>query len=163
LNRQALVDELERGFQEWRAVIAEVPAERLAEPGVSGEWSVKDIVAHVAFSEWWLAEFIRARAWPAVPDAMNVADADERNAAYFALRRHDAAEVILDEAARWHNELVEAIVAASDAEIADTALLGMPPGDRWRFDSLVQGAGVRHYPEHIAAIRAWLARTSPRR
>ena len=33
----------------WLAALDGVPAERLIEPGVCGDWSVKDLIGHVAY------------------------------------------------------------------------------------------------------------------
>lgn len=153
---------IERGYVEWRSLIAEVPVERMAEPGDSGEWSVKDIVAHVAWYEWWTAEFVRTKTWPAMPAHLDLADMNARNDAYYAERKNDPAAQILEEADCWHAGLIASLAAVTEAEWADSTLLGMPPGDEWQLATLVAENTFRHYAAHMPAIRAWIDKNAIR-
>ena len=45
---------------EWEAALADVGVERMGFPGVSGNWSVLDIVAHTAYGQRWLVGQLRA-------------------------------------------------------------------------------------------------------
>ena len=56
-----LLGRLQTGRQEWDELIASIPRERMLEPVWEDGWTIKDIVAHVDFYEWWVAEFIRSR------------------------------------------------------------------------------------------------------
>ncbi|MGH2372075.1 MAG: ClbS/DfsB family four-helix bundle protein [Candidatus Methylomirabilaceae bacterium] len=47
-NKAELLRFQREGRERWEALLARVPAERIAEPGVKGDRSVKDIVAHLA-------------------------------------------------------------------------------------------------------------------
>jgi DNA-binding ferritin-like protein len=89
--KQELLDKVRSARAEWDALIAQVPEERLAEPGVEGEggkWTVKDIVAHVAIYEDWLAQQINAGG-PNTPHEVDAMTHDQRNAWIF--ERHRAA------------------------------------------------------------------------
>lgn len=44
----------------WEALLAEVDGARMTEPGVEGEWSVKDAIAHITVYERWLVEWLGA-------------------------------------------------------------------------------------------------------
>jgi hypothetical protein len=54
-----LVDE---SWSEWLDALSSVPEERLSEPGAAGEWSVKDLMAHVVFWDDTVADAAEARA-----------------------------------------------------------------------------------------------------
>ena len=51
MDRSLFLDELRAARAEWEAALAEIPSERMTEPGLAGGWSVKDLIAHVAWSE----------------------------------------------------------------------------------------------------------------
>jgi len=71
LDKQALFAALESSHSDWIAFLETLPEENLTLPGVAGEWSVKDIVAHVAWYEWWLAEFFEPKTWTKMPAHLN--------------------------------------------------------------------------------------------
>ena len=70
---------------EWDALMGRIDEARMTEPGVEGDWSVKDIVAHVTWYEREMVDLLRARAL-AGSDIWNL-PLDERNAAIFEQNR----------------------------------------------------------------------------
>jgi hypothetical protein len=56
VNRQQLLNRLDTAWGAFQASYAGLSSSRLTEPGVAGDWSVKDIVAHVT---WWEEEALR--------------------------------------------------------------------------------------------------------
>ncbi len=56
MNRQQLLNRLDTAWGAFQASYAGLSSSRLTEPGVAGDWSVKDIVAHVT---WWEEEALR--------------------------------------------------------------------------------------------------------
>src|SRR5512145_458062 len=47
MDRQAILKKLDQAWTALRESFAGLPESRLTEPGVTGDWSVKDILAHV--------------------------------------------------------------------------------------------------------------------
>ncbi len=137
----------ERIEQSWRGLtdaLAGVPAAHLDEAGAVGEWSVKDVMGHVAF---WDEQAVAAgerllRGEPAVEvdwQAIN-----EREAAAAAGR-----------------SAAEQRAAMDRAHAAVLALLRQTPPSDPRFLGLcgcLRGDTFEHYDEHAADIRAWRAR-----
>ncbi len=56
MNKPKLLETLRSKRAEWDAVLAEIPAAQMTEPGVAGEWSVKDIIVHLTYHERWFAD-----------------------------------------------------------------------------------------------------------
>lgn len=48
MNREQLIQRVDSGWQGFAAACQGLPADALLEPGVVGEWSVKDLMAHIA-------------------------------------------------------------------------------------------------------------------
>lgn len=155
MTKAELIAAIAQGCSEWDALISSIPRERMTEPGVNGEWSIKDIVAHVAWYEWWTAEFIRTRDWPELPPHLDSPDIATRNHAYFIEMRDAPLDAVLADARRWHGELINAIEGISDAEYADQTLLGMPPDPSWAIAAWVPTT-YEHYAHHAPDIRRWL-------
>ena len=157
MERDDLLAEVERGWQEWQSLLATLTAERMQEPGLANGWSVKDAIAYIAFYEKWVGDFVRTRTWPpAAHPSLDTWDMDARNDAYYDLNKHRDLAEILAESHQVHQALVDAVAALSDAEYHDRNLLGTPPDDEWSIEKMVDGNTLLHYPEHAEAIRAWL-------
>src|SRR6188768_638053 len=48
MTKQELIEKIERSHSEWEALLSQIDPSRLDEPGVTGDWSVKDLIAHIA-------------------------------------------------------------------------------------------------------------------
>ena len=88
MERADLLERLQSGRREWDDLISSVPRERMLEPVWEGGWTIKDIVAHVDFYEWWVAEFIRTRDWPVVDPSLQIAELEPRNIAIYTQFRY---------------------------------------------------------------------------
>ena len=83
MDKTELIRQIAREYEEWESLLARVGPSRMTATGAMGDWTVKDIVAHVAWYEWWTAEFIRTRTWPVLPPHLDHEDTDDRNNAYY--------------------------------------------------------------------------------
>lgn len=147
----------ERGA--WESTLAEVGKERMEVPGVVGDWSVKDILAHVTFWEGSSARHLEAalRGEPPAPTKYKGLETDEINDRVYRENRDRPLAEILEWSEDTHRRLVSAIEALPVEHLAEpgryTWLEGQP---LWE---VVPGNSYDHYPEHIASIREWLDRS----
>jgi uncharacterized protein (TIGR03083 family) len=132
-------DQLDRGWDELLAVVDDVPAARLAEPGVAGDWSVKDLLGHIAFWEGRAVARLKRRA-AGEPDPPSQ-DYEPINQREHALRRDWSAAQVREELTETHAQLLAALDAQPDFDPDELS------GNTWE-----------HYAEHVADIRAWLER-----
>jgi len=56
MNRQQLLQKLDKVWAEIKESYAGLSDSQLTEPGVMGDWSVKDILAHLT---WWEEEALK--------------------------------------------------------------------------------------------------------
>jgi hypothetical protein len=141
---------------EWEGLLAEVGEARMTERGVAENWSVKDIVAHVAWYEWWSAELIRTKDWPKLPAHLDSEDTDTRNNAYYLEKRDAPLADVLDEARESYDGLIEAIDGLTEEEFNEPARLGMPEDPAWALSSWLPENTYLHYEQHAPEILAWL-------
>jgi hypothetical protein len=153
-----LVGILQAERARWNALLAQVEPDRMEIPGVEGEWSVKELVAHLTWYERGIVEgaqqilrmgtFTRRR-----PDGMGL---DEMNVRIAAGARERPASDVLAEADEVFGQLLTLIAACPEEILNDPRRLGLP-------DDMVPWMGVAntsyaHYREHEPALRAWLDR-----
>jgi len=63
MNEAILIDKVEKGYELFESPLSELSENQKMQPGVCGDWSVKDIVAHITVHEQrmlkWMGEKIR--------------------------------------------------------------------------------------------------------
>jgi Mycothiol maleylpyruvate isomerase N-terminal domain len=148
-DTDALVAELRRERDGFFEVISAVSPESLTTPGLLGEWSAREIIAHLGYWAGHAVEAIHAveqgRIEPDVPDT----DAVNETVARVA-RSTDLATVRKREAASTE-ALIERLGALDSALLATE----LPEGDTLL--EAVRGDGASHYREHAEELRRILA------
>ncbi len=146
---EKLIGRLDQARNDFIAAYAGLSEEQMLEPGVTGEWSVRDLIAHVT---WWdeeslkhLPEVLEGRR-PAKYsdtyggiDAFNAQSAEERNA------------LPLNEVLRQFDDRHQQL-AAYIRSVPPDQLVGES-----RFRRRLRLDTYGHYPEHTEQIRAWRA------
>ena len=158
MNKAEFLDALQSGRAEWEALLSEVGEVRMTVPGVAGQWSVKDIVAHVTWAEREMVGIMQARALVG-SDLWDLSQ-DERNDAIFADNRGRPLQEVLDESQQVYTQYLAGIQGLSDADLADASRFQEMPAEWIPWEMLASNC-FEHYQQHIPAIRAWLD-TDPR-
>jgi hypothetical protein len=139
------LDETWAGLKESYAGLSD---QQLSEPGVTGDWSVKDILAHVTT---WEGEALRYL--PLIlsggrpPRYASYGGIDAFNARMTAEKRGLSLSDVLRQLDDTHGRLLAFVQGAPDGPFS---------GDT-RFRRRLRLDTYRHYPEHAEAIRAWRA------
>lgn len=145
-RRQRLLDRLEQAWAGFRDSYAGLTDEELLRPGVTGQWSVRDIIAHVT---WWEEESLAHL--PVVLGggrpprySTRYGGIDAFNAIRTVEKRGLSLGDVLREQAETHRRLLAYLEEVSDEALAHA---------RFRRRLLLDTYG--HYPKHAAAIRCW--------
>lgn len=139
-------ERIERSWDNLRDALDGIPEARLTEPGVVGQWSIKDLLGHVAFWDGFGTDAVRRYLAGATAQEVEVATdpLNEREAATRAGR--SVAEQRAEMAAAHERVLVLVSgLRPSDLEVAGVR-------DRIAADT------YEHYDEHADEIRAWRKR-----
>lgn len=148
-----LLELIEETFDSFMQLIESSPGDRLEEAGVSGNWSLKDIIAHISWYETQMVEILESRAmigseWWQLP-------IHERNAKIYEENRNARLEDVLADAAATHQQLVHWIQTLSDAELNETGHFEAMPED-WIFGDILAQNTYLHYGDHAASVAKWL-------
>ena len=135
-------------------LILQLNVAQMNQPGAVGSWSVKDVLAHIAFWERYMADIIRAAKSGETPQ-LDVEDLTEsRNASVVAQYYLTSLGAVL---AAWHaarEELLDQIAGLSEADLNDPQRFSWSEG-RTLLDRIA-GNSYEHEQEHIDQIRAWM-------
>jgi hypothetical protein len=151
VDKTRLERSLADAWKELVAMIEAVPAEEMDTPGVVEEWSVKDLLGHIAFWAEKAADDLDLLAGGR-PDEIETPSGEE-NVAVWNKRESDARKGMgLDEIrAGWlvsHERALQALTRVS-AEQLDAEVAGWAQWKRYAGDTYL------HYREHTEQIRAW--------
>jgi hypothetical protein len=154
VTKVALLARINADRARFDAILARVPRERLTESCLPGGWSVKDVLAHIAWGDREGAGVAEARAL--VGSELWGVSEDERNAAVVEGSRSRTLEDVLGEYRAAFDAYVSAIGRLSDEDLNDPerihGLVARIPG--WRPWRVIYDPG--HYDEHGRTIEAAL-------
>jgi DinB superfamily len=136
------------------ALLAEVGEARMLQPGAAGEWSVKDVIAHVMWGEREMVGVMQAHAL--VGSNLWDLPEDERNAVVFTEQRDCPLQEVLTEEQQVYAQFLEAVQALSDEDFSDPHRFREMP-EQWLPWQILAGCSFAHYRQHMQSIRAWLS------
>ena len=128
---------------------ADLAESRLTEPGVTGDWSVKDILAHVTTWEEEALKYlplILAGGRP--PRYVRYGGIDAFNAKRTEEKRDLSLHEVLRQLEDTHRHLIALVQRTDDAQFRSET----------RFRHRLRLDTYSHYPQHAEAIREWRKR-----
>lgn len=147
MNTQQVLDRLDAAWRDFEDAYAGLTEAELLRPGVTGRWSVRDLIAHVT---WWEEEALKHL--PLVREggrpprySVTYGGIDAFNALMTEQRRH----LTLVEVLRQHDDVHARLVAYVRDAPAELYVRETRFRRRLRLDT------YGHYPIHARAIRAW--------
>lgn len=145
---ESLIDELTSARADFNAALDAVEPDSLTTPGLHGEWSARELVAHLGYWAGYVVEVIRAVEDARVEELYaDRAPVDDVNATVARVAREtDLATVRKREAAS-----VEALV--DELRRLDPSVLDAPLPSGYPLEALVREDGPDHYRKHAQALR----------
>lgn len=157
-SKAQLLDDLRDEQARWEALLQDIGEEHMTQPGVAGEWSIKDIVAHLTgWRRRTVARFqaaLRHEPAPPPPWPSQLQTDDEINAWIYAASKDQPVADVLRESRQVFEQLVETLGAFPEADLLD------PTRFPWLEGEPLSGAVFfsHFHEEHEPDMRAWLER-----
>ena len=134
------IEQVEASWAELQSAIDGIDQTKMSEPGVTGAWSVKDLLGHVAYWEGRAIAIVERRL-NGEPDPTGGTDFETVNQQVHAERADWTLAQMLDEFHGTHERFMAALRQYPQID----------PDD-------IEGNTFEHYDEHAAEIRAWRER-----
>lgn len=157
ISKDEIISMLQGGHVELQAALAGVDAARLTRSGATGDWSAKDVLAHIASGyEWQASEIARKTRGEAGPGAAELQkmhdeglfDNETRN----RLDYEHYKDMPLEDVLAWWRRAYDHIIAAVEA--APESVLFGP--DWWTGGRpIAEVMDAPHEGEHAQAVRDW--------
>lgn len=148
----SILAELDAARDDFLDALGDVDADLVTVPGVMDDWSVRDLVVHVAAWAEHASEALElATSGRGGEFAYSTGDTDAMN-----VRILEAARATSPSAALAREEAAFADLRSRVAEL-DPALLTLGLGNGDTVAEVIAYDGAEHYAEHTAHLRAWFA------
>ena len=151
-KKDETIREVERAWTSLRSVIESVPESELTAAGVVEDWSIKDIIGHVAFWDERAANTLIAAAAGRpqdLPKGEGPNWIDEWNQREYLARKGRSFKDVRGEWITAHENARKAL-----ADIEESALVAK--FGQGKAVDYFAGDTYTHYDEHAAQIKAWL-------
>jgi len=157
VTKEELVEGLEREWEALQAAIHGLTEEQMTRPPVSGPWTVKDLLAHIAVWTSRLVTDLYKIDRGVTPDVgLTQAQVDKLNAQFYVEQKDRPLERVLEDLHNVHLALLNRLEAMPEKSLIDPkkhrSLKGQPL-TRW-----VTEDSLEHYREHADEIRLWRQR-----
>ena len=153
MKKSEFLENLIKGRKDWEALLASIDKNRMDEPVLPKGWSVKDIIAHVAWHEGEMVGLLEAKAlvgseWWDLP-------MDERNNLIHEQYKDMPLDDVLAWAGKEYARFTKAFEQLSEEALSDPSFFENMPPD-WKPWEIIADNTFGHYHDHIDDIETWL-------
>lgn len=155
MTQDEILDRLEDERENFLAAIDGLSDAQLEQPGVVGDWSVKDLMFHLTMWEAELVKLLWQAAQGVQPTTVHFSkmSVDERNVTWSAQSKDRTLEQVIDDFAGVRKQTSRRVAAFKDKDLNDPQrypwLKGYP---LWTW---IAEDSFKHEAEHIAQILQW--------
>lgn len=160
VTKAQILDELRSARTEWDALMTEVGEEHMLQTGATGEWSVRDVIAHLtSFDRWFVnASEAQFRGEPPPTDGTEWLPWDERNAIHHQRTLHLSLDEVQQQSRDIYQQLLKAVEQHSEVFLTTPQEIPGVPQPIHVWEQLA-GNHYDHYRLHAGWIREWLETT----
>lgn len=168
MNKSELLNKLQAKHHHWESLLNEIGPDRLEQPGANGDWTMKDVVAHLT---GWQARLVanvqaaaRGQSEPPPPWPASLQSEDEINAWIYETNHNRPARQVLHDSEQLYQRLFSFLETLPD----DTRFDPVFYNDQ---EFLLVWFGDERFPiaeffdhfrdDHEPNIRAWLSHPTP--
>ena len=162
MSKTRILESIQSGRKALQATLEGISEAQMTEPGVESDWSVKDILVHIAAWEGMMVGWVEASLRGEIPDrpppGKTWDDLDGLNAQIYADNKDQALDEVWGDFQASHQRALSMVQAMTEEALLDPGRFEWLQGDpMWH---LVAANTWWHYKEHHETISDWLAEKS---
>jgi len=166
MNKSQLLNWLQAEHQQWQALLERIDPGHMEQVGVTSQWSIKDLIAHLIPDAVRCIDQLQARQRhdaeaPPPPWPAHLQNDDEINAWIYETNRTRTVHQILDELQQTFQQLFTLVKELPE----DVQIETVPQGDRRYYfvlsgEQRIQPGYIfdHFHDDHEQDVRAWLTR-----
>jgi hypothetical protein len=168
MNKTKLLETLRTERGNWESLLEKIGEERMTIPGVVGDWSIKDVIAHIMSYEQYILDRLRETLRGAVytpsetPEALTayldqhgypdfgspLLDDDGPNAWVIQRYRAESLDKVMTKESQVFADLLQATQELTEEALAEH-----------QYAERIESNTIEHYQHHANDIRNWLGNT----
>ncbi len=159
MNKTKLLNEMRDGYTSFENLLAPLSEAQMTISGVNGEWSIKDILAHLA--AWQKRTLNRLEAAvrneePSIPGLTSDEEVDRLNDQFYQENKARPLTDVLTDFRTTYSQILDVVQAAPEEVLLDPQRIAWLDGNAlWE---VVAGDTYEHYQEHTESIQQWLSK-----
>ncbi len=153
MTKEEFIRKVTQARARWDASLAQIEDNQMLQPGASGDWSVKDVIAHITWHEREMVGVLQAQVL-AGSDLWNL-PLEQRNRAIYEEYRDLPLESVRLEEQKVYQALLQALDGLSEEDLHDPRRFTGMPTD-WRPVDMLADNTYEHYLDHLASLQDWL-------
>lgn len=154
MTKDELIQQIESSWADLQAALDGLTEEQMHQPGVVGEWSVKDILAHItAWQTRLITALFKAEKGFAPDTTESGATVDQLNEKFYREMQDRSFDLVWDDLDASYHQVLTRLSGWSDKDLFDPRRFKWMKGEP--FATYIAGDSYEHYAEHAEQIRAW--------
>jgi hypothetical protein len=151
-NKTEFLERIRTSRSKLDNVVGSIAPLFMTTPGVSGDWSVKDILAHITWYEREMVNVVLNRTL-AGSDLWD-APLELRNQTIYAENRDRDLKDVLDDFKVVFESMLEAMITLTDDDLLDASHFAKMPSD-WKPWEVFASNTYEHYDDHLVELSSW--------
>lgn len=161
MDKARILEEMRTKYTTLEEILSPLDETQMTAAGVTGDWSIKDALAHITSWQHRLLDRLHAAARngePTIPGISSDEEVDKLNEQFYQQNKSRPLVEVLEDFRASYQQIVDAVQALSEEDLVNPQRFAWMQGDPlWQ---IVAGDTYDHYEEHAQPIREWLARSS---
>lgn len=155
-TKSELLDLLKSRRNEFDVAVDAIPRSFMLEPGAAGHWSVKDIIAHLAYYEGWMADRLQEQleGKSYTPTQLDMMHWEPRNTIIYEQNKSRSLDDVLKSSTDVFERLVAAVEAHDETFLLTPKTLEGAPGPVIPAE-MIRSEVYDHYPQHVPSLTEW--------
>ena len=153
MSRTELLQQIRDERRALEKVLSRLTHAQMLVPGVDGDWSIKDVLAHISAWERHMINWIGSHLIGEPPDVPLPWEVDRMNAETFSQVREKPLSEVLEEFRQSYHDSLTLIESLTEKQLQTQYSETWPLGPLW------QGVAANtsfHYQEHRVDIEKWI-------
>jgi len=154
-TKAQLIEAMTAARAEFETLLRRIPRSKMSEAQAPGEWSVKDIVAHINSYDRFLALALALRGQKPPDLWTEEVPLDEFNQSIYEANRDLPLDEVLRDSQLLAREILEDTQGSTEEYLfTERSVQGYPY--TFKPAELLKSESYGHYLDHVPALRAWL-------
>ncbi len=160
MDKAKLLDEMRTKYAALEDILAPLDETQMTTEGVNGDWSIKDVLAHITAWQHRLLDRLHAATRNEEPTLSGVVtdeEVDRLNEQFYKENKSRPLDDVLTDFRTTYLQIVDVVQVMNEEDLTDPHRFSWMKGNPLWY--LVAGDTYEHYQEHKGPIQEWLVKS----